>query len=119
MCRGKENIMSSQVDVSQIGTGTLDPGAGWEIFSWTATESDYNKERKRGRFFTVVPDPLVDGRIEIQGVVQMEITRVWNMVRTTIPANFKISNVFQWNVEVLNSGGQNTSWELIQAETNN
>ncbi|HEY4902018.1 MAG TPA: hypothetical protein VIH89_00960 [Candidatus Sulfotelmatobacter sp.] len=109
--------MSSQVNVSQIGTGTSDPGEEWEVYSWTTSESEYNKERKRARFFTVVPDPNV--RVEVEGIVQMEITRVWNMVRTTIPPNFKIVNVLQWNVAILNSGAQISAWELLQAETDN
>jgi|ERR1700722_2131445 hypothetical protein len=109
--------MSNEVNVSQIGSGTLDPGEGWEVHVWTGSESEYKKERKRARFFTVVPDP--DVRVEINGIVQMEITRVWNMVRTTIPPDFKIVNVLQWNVAILNSGGQISAWELLQAETDN
>jgi hypothetical protein len=114
----RRNMMSSQVNVTQIGSGTMDPGDSYEVYSWTTTEKDYNKERKQASFFTVVPDPLLYGRIEIEGVSQMEITREWNMVRTTI--NFPtVSHVLQVNVEVLNSGLQTSAWELLHAETDN
>jgi hypothetical protein len=115
--------MSSQVNVSQIGYGTIDPGFEVDVFSWTTTESSYNKERKRASFFTAIPDPLIPvgnaGTVEFDGISQVEITRVWNMVRTTIDANFKDHHVFQCNATVLNSGQQTCAFELLQAETNN
>jgi hypothetical protein len=120
--------MSNEVNIKQIGYGTLDPGFAIEMYSWTTSESAYKKQRKQARFFTVVPDPLLPsvppggGYIENdEGIVQMEITRVWNMVRTTVTggANWTVDHVLQWNVALLNSGQQTASWELLQAETDN
>jgi len=115
--------MSHEVNLSQIGYGTADPGVSWDIESWTTSENGYNTERKRSSFFTVIPDPMIPlgnfGTIEWEGISQMEITRVWNLVRTTIDANGHDHHVFQCNATVLNSGDQTTAFELLQAETNN
>jgi len=114
--------MAHGVNITQIGSGTSDPNVAWDVEYWTTSESDYNKWRKRARFFTVVPDPLIPvpgGTLEYDGITQMEITRVWNMVRTTIDADFKEHHVFQVNAEILNSGSGTTAWELLEAETDN
>lgn len=115
--------MSHQVNLSQIGYGTIDPGLTVEVFSWTTSESAYNTERKRASYFTAIPDPWIPlggaGSVEFEGICQVEIPRVWNLVRTSIDNAGKDHHVFQCNAAVLNSGSQTTAFELLQAETNN
>ena len=111
--------MSAELNVNQIGYGTIEAGETYEVYSWTTTTSQFNSARKRARFFTASPDPLIGGHLNATTDIQVEITRVWNILHETVDVNFKVSNVFQVNVAVLNSGGGTATFELIEAETNN
>ena len=78
--------MSQELNLDELGYGSLDPGWTVEIYRWTTSEQSYSEHRRRARFFTAIPDsviPLGDfGTIEFfPNVVQVEITRQWNMVR--------------------------------------
>jgi len=112
--------MSNEVNISEIGFGTLDPGVGLEIYNWTSSEAEYNERRRKVRFFTIAPDPLIPigdvGTIEfVPGVSEMEITRIWSTVWTGVNDD----HAYQWNVAVRNVGQQTTAWHLLQAETDN
>jgi hypothetical protein len=112
--------MSQELNLAEIGYGSLDPGWSVEIYTWTTSEQSYDTHRRRARFFTAVPDsqiPLGDiGTIEFYpNVVEVEITRTWNMVRVDENGG----HVLQWNVAMLNPGGSTTGYHLLEAESDN
>jgi hypothetical protein len=110
--------MSNEVNVSEIAYGTLDSGVELEIYHWGSSGS-YDAQRKRGRFFSISPDPAIPfdgGTIEfVPNKVDLQITRVWNTVWTGDDE----SHVFQSNIAVGNIGGSTSAYHLIQAETDN
>jgi hypothetical protein len=111
--------MSNEVNVTEILFGVLDPQVEVELYVWGDNNS-YDKQRRRARFFSISPDPLIPlpgiGTIEmVPGQVDFQITRVWNTVWTAEDD----SHIFQSNIAFANVGNSTSAFHLIQAETDN
>ncbi|AQV95060.1 hypothetical protein BJN34_14355 [Cupriavidus necator] len=113
--------MSNEVNISQIASGTLDPGHGWEFY---VPRPDYQAQIGKVAFFTAVPDASFD--IVLEGYPEhrdIEITRTWNTVWSSLTAQGVaqgyIDHVFQRNVTVENLGPITTAFYVLVAETDN
>lgn len=109
--------MSHEVNISETFYGTIDPGVTLEFYDW---EGDYDNVRKKARFFTVAPDPLIPigGGWELEiypTALDLEITSVWNTVWVDADGN----PTFQRNARVGNIGTATAAYHLLRAETDN
>jgi hypothetical protein len=113
--------VSNEVNISELVYGTLDPGLWVE---WYLGRPYYDQARRKVAFFTIVPDPAIpfgDGvTIEIApGHVDMEITRTWNTVWSSLKPDNSIDHAFQRNVRIANPADQTSAYHLLVAETDN
>lgn len=108
--------MSHGLDITEVLVGTIQPGEVITFFYW---DGDYDKIRKKARFFTVAPDPWVPfggGVIEApDSVIDLELTRSW----ATVWVDDNGNATFQRNAVITNIGGTTATYHLLLAETDN
>jgi hypothetical protein len=108
--------MSNGLDITEVSVGIIQPGEILTIFYWAG---EYNKVRKKARFFTVVPDPFVDigtGVVFVEpSQTDMELTRSW----ATVWLDENGNPTFQRNATFTNSSDQTATYHLLLAETDN
>ena len=112
--------MSNELNVEELVHGTIDPGVELTFYFW-GEPGTFETQRKRARFFTIAPDPLLE-RLELGGAhSDLQINRTWNTVwsGTEFAQNGQFEHVFQSNVVIENVGPNATGFRLIQAETDN
>jgi hypothetical protein len=107
--------MSHQVNVTETFYGTIDPGVTLEFYDWSGS---YNDVRKRARFFTVAPDPMIPLGGGITGEfspieLNLELTGSWS----TVWVDDQGIATFQRNARIANIGFATAAYHLLRAET--